>query len=75
MEGRRRRDERNGKAEADQDFRSEWLAPRGLALLPDGTVLVCDSGHNKLRQLNLFKEQKNQLEKKTINPLSISLSP
>ena len=32
MEGRRRRDERNGKAGAE-DFRSEWLAPRGLIQL------------------------------------------
>ena len=30
-----------------------WLAPRGLALMPGGAaVLVCDTGHNKIRLLD-----------------------
>ena len=33
--------------------KASWLAPKGLALLPDGGVLVSDSGHNKLRRVDL----------------------
>ncbi|KAJ1630702.1 hypothetical protein T492DRAFT_906526, partial [Pavlovales sp. CCMP2436] len=29
-----------------------WLRPMGMCLLPDGSVLVCDSGHNKIRRLS-----------------------
>jgi hypothetical protein len=29
-----------------------WLRPMGMALLPDGSVLVCDHGHNRIRRLS-----------------------
>lgn len=33
------------------------LRPRGIALMPDGSVLVCDSGHNRIRRLSLLDGQ------------------
>ena len=33
--------------------KASWFAPRGLALLADGGVLVSDSGHHKLRRIDL----------------------
>lgn len=33
--------------------KTPWLSPRGLALSVDGTVLVCDSGHHRIRCLAL----------------------
>jgi hypothetical protein len=29
-----------------------WLRPMGMALLPDGSVLVCDHGHNRVKRLS-----------------------
>lgn len=29
-----------------------WLRPMGMALLPDGSVLICDHGHNRVRRLS-----------------------
>ena len=33
--------------------RVQWMGPRGLSLLPDGSLLVCNAGHNRLVEYNL----------------------